>query len=335
LRSIGILQQAGWSGVTLFFVLSGFLITGILWDSRNSTHWWRNFYMRRALRILPLYFATLLVVFLTAVFAGNALFALSRLWIYALFLQDIPSLIAKASDFGSPLWLSHFWSLAIEEQFYLLWPFLLIRMKTLRRAQYLCIAVFVLSIFFRAGVWSFSRFPLGYNNFLFTRAGEMAAGGYLAMCFRSPVWSRLQSRARFFTPLALAGFFGTCAYVRSFWLIDGLVLNVALPCLTVFYAGVLALCLRPGLLSRIACMSWLRWFGGISYGLYIIHQLLNPIYLILATALAPHATHNELRAVNFLLSVTISTGLAWLSSRFFERPFLKLRSRFRSEPVPV
>src|SRR3984957_4417651 len=184
LRSIGLLIKGGGNGVTLFFILSGFLITGILWDSRESGHWWLNFYIRRSLRIFPLYYGTLFVVFLTAIFAHQAIFCLSRLWIYALFLQDIPTLAHKAVDFGSSLWLGHFWSLAIEEQFYLVCPFLITRMKTGRQAQHLCITVFVLSILFRAAIWLFNPRPVEYNQFLFTHAGELAASGYLAMCFR-------------------------------------------------------------------------------------------------------------------------------------------------------
>jgi peptidoglycan/LPS O-acetylase OafA/YrhL len=335
LRGFGLAIQAGWSGVTLFFILSGFLITGILWDSRNTVHWWRNFYIRRTLRIFPLYYATLFVVFLTAVFAHNGIFALTRLWFYALFLQDIPALHTKLADLGSTLWLGHFWSLAIEEQFYLVWPFLITRMKTVRQAQHLCISVFVLSILFRAVIWRFTPRPFEYDEFLFTRVGELAAGGYLAMCFRDNSWSRLQSRVRLITPLALAGFLAVCAITRSFRMATGPMMNLGLPCITVFYSGFLVLSLGNGLVSRFARMSWLRWFGSISYGLYVIHQLLNPKYNDLAMFLAPHAGHNVQRALNFLLAATISTALAWLSLRFFETPFLKLRTRYKSIPAHV
>jgi peptidoglycan/LPS O-acetylase OafA/YrhL len=334
-HSLGLLVQAGWSGVTLFFILSGFLITGILWDTRNAEHWWRNFYIRRTLRIFPLYYATLFVVFLTAVFAHNGLFSLSRLWIYVLFLQDIPAFFTRAADFGSPLWLSHFWSLAIEEQFYLVWPLLLTRMKTVRQAQHLCIAVFFLSALFRLAIWLFSADPSQYSIFLFTRAGELAAGGYLAMCFRDQQWSRLQRKATLTTLLSLAGFLSVCAVIRSFALKGALSLVLGLPCITIFFAGVLVLSLGDGFVSRVARMSWLRWFGGISYGLYVIHQLLNPIYFALAEAIAPHASHNVSRGIIFILGTTISIGLAWLSLRFFETPFLKLRTRFKSETVRV
>jgi peptidoglycan/LPS O-acetylase OafA/YrhL len=335
LRGAGLAIQAGWSGVTLFFILSGFLITGILCDSRNTVHWWRNFYIRRTLRIFPLYYATLFVVFLSAVLAHNGLFALTRLWLYALFLQDIPFLRANFVDFGSSPWLGHFWSLAIEEQFYLVWPFLITRMKTVRQAQHLCISVFVLSILFRAAIWRFHPRPLEYDEFLFTRAGELAAGGYLAMCFRDTLWSRLQSRARLITPLALAGFLIVCAITRSFGMASGLMMNLGLPCITIFYSGFLVLSLDKGLVNRFARMSWLRWFGGISYGLYVIHQLLNPVYSELTTSLASHASHNAQRALNFLLAATISTTLAWLSLRFFETPFRKLRTRYKPAPAQV
>ena len=335
LRSVGFAIHAGWSGVTLFFILSGFLITGILWDSRNTAHWWRNFYIRRALRIFPLYYATLFVVFLSAVLAHNGLLALTRLWMYALFLQDIPALQTKLVDFGSSLWLGHFWSLAIEEQFYLVWPFLITRMKTVRQAQHLCITVFVLSILFRAAIWLFNPSPVEYNQFLFTRAGELAAGGYLAMCFRDTLWSRLQSRARLITPLALAGFLAVCAVTRSFEVASGLMVNLGLPFITIFYSGFLVLSLGKGLVNRFARMAWLRWFGSISYGLYVIHQLLHTSYEDLATFLAPHAGHNAQCALIFLLAATISTSLAWLSLRFFETPFLKLRTRYKSSPALV
>jgi peptidoglycan/LPS O-acetylase OafA/YrhL len=333
LRSIGLLIKGGSNGVTLFFILSGFLITGILWDDRESPHWWLSFYIRRSLRIFPLYYGTIFVVFLTAVFAHQAIFCLSRLWIYALFLQDIPALTHKASDFGSPLWLGHFWSLAVEEQFYLIWPFLLIRMKSTRQAQHLCIAVFILSALFRAAVWCFATHPLAYNTFLFSRAGELAGGGYLAICYRDHQWARLQSNARLFTLLALAGFLAVCVITRSFGEQSGLAMNVGLPCATVLGSGILVLSLQDGLVSSFTRLPLLRWFGDISYGLYVIHQLLNSKFSSYAATLAPHAGPDALHALKLFLGVSISITLAWISRRFFEAPFLKLRTRYKPESV--
>jgi len=120
-RAVGLLSRAMWMGVDLFFVLSGFLITGNLWDSRGSEHWYRNFYGRRALRTFPLYYLALTLVLIAAAVAGTFSEALHRIWSPALFLTNIPGVPSRVlDDSGSPLPVRHFWSLAVEEQFYLL-----------------------------------------------------------------------------------------------------------------------------------------------------------------------------------------------------------------------
>ena len=196
---IGLIIKTGWTGVTLFFLLSGFLITGILWDSRDTPHWWRNFYARRSLRIFPLYYASLLLVLVGAAFSHTLRLCLSNIWIYALYLQNMPSLIPRAVTLASPLLIGHFWSLAVEEQFYLIWPFVITRMKTLRQAENLCLAVFFLSAIFRLIIWTWHPNPFSYNQSLPARAGELALGGYLAMRFRRDGLHRIQ----FWAPLAM------------------------------------------------------------------------------------------------------------------------------------
>ena len=129
--------KAGWSGVTLFFLLSGFLITGILWDSKGAAHWWRNFYVRRILRISPLYYGSLLLVMVVAFRATHNFWAGTRgLWIYALYLQNIPWVVDMGAGLR-PLQLNHFWSLAVEEQFYLIWLLLLRRIGTMAQVKHL------------------------------------------------------------------------------------------------------------------------------------------------------------------------------------------------------
>jgi len=333
-RSIGLLFKGGGYGVTLFFILSGFLITGILWDTRGSAHWWRNFYIRRILRIFPLYYGTLFVAFLASVFSHTALDCLSRIWIHVFFLQDIPPLLQRASDIGG-LWLFHFWSLAIEEQFYLVWPFLLIQMKNTRQARNLCIGVFLFSALYRAVVWLVAADPVGWNSFLFLLVGELAAGSFLAICYRDPLWTRVKSQARFVTWIALAGYLAVSVITRNLSPLSGLGVNVGLPCATIFGSGVLVLSLQKGLINRFTCLPVLRWFGDISYGLYVIHELLNPVFRNLAVAILPHASHNAQSTLFLFLGITLSIILAWLSRRFYEEPFLRLRARFKSQPVAV
>lgn len=330
LRSIGLLIQAGWSGVTLFFILSGFLISGILWDSRSTPGWWRNFYMRRTLRIFPLYYGTLFFVFLTAVAAGKGIFSCSRIWIYVFYLQNIPSLTVKAEDVGSHLWLWHFWSLAVEEQFYLLWPFLLMRMRSLDQAKRLSLGVFFFSAIFRVAIWRAFPHPTTFAGLIFTRAGELAVGAYLAMCFRDKaLWHRLQARAPISLFISLAGFLITAAIGHSLGMVTPIMFLLGLPCITIFFASLLVLSLGNGVVNRFASLSWLRRLGGISYGVYVYHVLFFPVFTWIVATIAPHANRNASLALTFTVAGTLSIVLASLSFRFFESPFLKQRSRYR------
>ena len=277
-RLVGMGIKTGWTGVMLFFVLSGFLISGILWDSRGTAHWWRNFYMRRVLRIFPLYYFALLLVLAGAAWTGTLRLCLSQIWVFGLYLQNVPSLLKTAEALASPVPLGHFWSLAVEEQFYLVWPFLLLGMKNLRQAKVLCLTVFVLSAVFRFVVWTMYPESFGNIQFLPTHAGELAAGGYLAMSLREGSWRRLERWAPVAMTASLAGFVAVSYETHDLRGISQAAMFYGLPCLTVFYAGLLVQSMGTGIWNRIASMRWLRWVGGISYGLYVYHVILLPVY---------------------------------------------------------
>src|SRR6516162_4399451 len=123
-RTIVGVTKYGLFGVDLFFVLSGFLITGILYDARNEPHYFRNFYMRRLLRIFPLYYGVLALVFFVAplipLLRGATLnYLVERqawAWLYAVNIH-----VAMHGDW-SLSYINHFWSLAVEEHFYFFWP---------------------------------------------------------------------------------------------------------------------------------------------------------------------------------------------------------------------
>jgi peptidoglycan/LPS O-acetylase OafA/YrhL len=329
IRLIGICIHAGWFGVTLFFLLSGFLISGILWDDRAHPNWWRRFYYRRTLRIFPLYYAALLLVFFCALFLHNAVAFLPHLWIYTLYLQDVPPLMTQAVFLGTPLQLSHFWSLAVEEQFYLLWPFLLIRTRTLARARGLCLTVFALSALYRVAIWMLMPVPGDYSGaFLPARAGELALGAWLAMCFRDPeLWPRVQRFAPAIFCTATIGFVSVGVIEHNFGLGSRGMSLLGLPCITLALASLLTLALGKGIVARVFSTAWLRWLGGISYGVYVYHVLLRNVFDWIVATLAPHASRNLALGLRFIVAAALTLLISQISFACFERPILRLRNR--------
>ncbi len=336
MRLFGLLNKGGWVGVTLFFVLSGFLITGILWDSFDQPHWWRNFYARRALRIFPLYYASLLLVLLAAAVQGTLLPALRSIWIPALFLQNMPHLISVVDRIPSPFALFHFWSLAVEEQFYLIWPFLLVIQKSRIRAEIFCLLTFLFSCLFRILLWHFAPHADQYSAFLLTRAGELAAGGWLALAFRGPSWSRIERLAPGVALTGLVGFLICGTLAGSFEANSRLQMTFGLPSITLCFTALLVLSMRPGIVQSCAEAAWLRWLGGISYGVYVFHMLFLGAYMGIVEKLLGHGNVTATNLALLFIAAVSSVGVAWLSYHFFETPFLRLKSRFasrRTQPV--
>jgi len=352
----GYVVQASWIGVVLFFALSGFLITGSLWDSINEKFLLRNYFLRRALRILPLYFIALFISFLGAVSKGLTFESLRAFLIYVFFLQDIPFLSDFALSYNSAYPLYHLWTLAVEEQFYILWPVLLLKVDTRRAARTMCIRIFVFSFFFRL-IFSlpdlnFYRIGL-YNNFLFTHAGALALGGAVALALRSRDIStgRIASPVRFLRKYSYYSFFGgLVVYIaagvvnKSFLMDNPLIFMFGLPGASVACAALVTIVLRPGQTRQFFTNPTLGWFGRISYGFYIFHILLQPWFDKLSipfTLRVMRITHHWLwsqdlyQTVRLITAFVITTTVAYLSYRFLEAPFLRFGRRFPlPSPIP-
>lgn len=317
----GLVVRQGWTGVTLFFILSGFLITGILWDSRGEEHWWRNFYTRRVLRIFPLYYASLLIVLIGAAYVGTFHVALSRIWSPVLFLQDVPGRAAAAIvNTGSPMPLEHFWSLAVEEQFYLVWPFLLLLPRTKRAALHLCATIFLVSEALWIGQW-FTPVIAAYSPLVVTRAGEMAAGAWLAIAYRTPLWEKLRTPARIAAPAGLIIFFLVT-------LLGGRPSALNLPAITLSFAALLVLSLKQGVTAKMLSMRLICWLGTISYGIYVYHVLLWPLFRFGAKSLAGSSAGVRYSLAKVFVTTAGTLLVSWLSFRYFERPFLRRKRRF-------
>jgi peptidoglycan/LPS O-acetylase OafA/YrhL len=335
------LIRSCWCGVDLFFVLSGFLITGILLDYKEKPGYFRNFYARRVLRIFPLYYGLLAVVFIIGPrfehLATDEFNKLAEnqlpLWLYYSNL-----VVAWYGDFNfNAEWIefNHFWSLAIEEQFYLLWP-TVVWFCSRRTLAFVCAGLIVVAVLVR------SAFMFGDDNmwriYEFTpcRWDGLALGGLAALTYRTPgLWTRLTkpawiSAVACFIILAwYAGPRGGLNVEQQFLQFLGYSL------LALFFAALLvaAVNARPdGAASRVWNSPALRFYGKYSYGLYILHPTLMEyvwrVYPAEEIAAWPGGwTASAL--LYMLLSLAVSTAAAWLIWHVYEKHFLKLKSFFK------
>jgi peptidoglycan/LPS O-acetylase OafA/YrhL len=304
----------GWLGVTLFFVLSGFLITGILLDTKTRTNYWSSFYVRRMLRILPVYLVTLLL----------CRFLAHLSWTYIgfclLFIANFVEL--RMASYG-PLW-----SLAVEEQFYLFWPALVRRLSP-RALAGLCLASILISPWLRLLAVHYSLGDPYDATWLIT--DNLFLGAFLALFLRSRYSTPRNVTALTITLAVLAAVLGgICLYghMLSRHTATGRAFQTE-PFLFLF-GLLLMLALRFGdhpLLLRITAP--LRFYGYISYGLYLIHWL---IFCEIRSLIEIHKPPLPVLTVpvllgRFALSLAVATLIAYLSRRYFEEPFLRLKDR--------
>lgn len=325
---------AGWVGVDLFFVLSGFLITGILYDAKGGERYFRNFYARRILRIFPLYYGALVffLVLLPWLWPGHEGLAQLRsegIW-YWTYLVNVRIAREGWPDFGA---LGHFWSLAVEEQFYLLWPLAVFLLRR-RPLMALCAGAAGLAVGARLALHLADREAAAFV-LLPARLDALAAGALLALAVRGP--GGLPAAVRWAKPaaaVALAGLVALFIWKGGLPAEDPAVAVAGYSLLAVLFAGVLALALaaapegRPG---RWLAAPWLVFFGRYSYGLYVLH---HPLLFLKPAELNYGAIPEVLgsRLPGWLLFVTlgvgVTVGLALLSWHFWEKPFLDLKDRF-------
>ena len=339
----------GWAGVDLFFVLSGFLITGILYDTRDDRHRVQNFYVRRTLRIFPLYYGIMLLLallwplvhwehgwawLLWPTYLGNFL---------ELFPMPLGSLAQRQADFqllgtlhGHPivLYLGHFWSLCVEEQFYLLWPWMVFWIRDRRKLLWFCLSSIPVGLAIRIAashllpLWMLSQGVLAHLTPF--RLDDLLIGGLVALLLRGPAREMTLRVARWILPfvLVLALVWEVHSPARRVWSAYAYphwVITWGLSGLALLSSLILLNALQTGTwVYRVLSLSPLRWAGRLSYGAYVFHDLLHVFYFWVARALTPR--HPKPLAV--LLGLSTTYLLAWLSFRYFETPFLNRKERW-------
>jgi peptidoglycan/LPS O-acetylase OafA/YrhL len=316
-------------GVDLFFVLSGFLITGILYDAKAGPRFFRTFYGRRTLRIFPLYYGVLLLVLVVLPRFSPGVESLYResithqawLWLYG---SNI--LIAWNGD-----WMltgfNHFWSLAVEEHFYLMWP-LVIYFTTRRQAMLVSAVCIVGAAVLRIVLLQRGVNYIALDTLTPCRLDSLAVGSFLALAARSPAGMRSLvpqvCAVAFAAVLALVAirWYAGHAFTLTFTV-------VALLCGALIVASVTT---DPrSWLGRLAQARSLQFCGKYSYGWYVYQGTLEP-------ALNSWFTPYDLGAwlgsdfVGCLLYIgwgaLISLGMAMLSWHFYESHFLGLKELF-------
>jgi len=309
-----------WSGVDLFFVLSGFLICGILFDKRDSPDFFKTFYLRRTCRIFPLYFLVLGIFILLAgrisvpLLFDNAM----PLWTYATFTQNF-AMIPYTE--GTAYWLGATWSLAVEEQFYLLLP-LIVFFAPRRALLPICVAGILLAVGLR-------MFWPGHHAYLLMpwRADSLLFGAVLALLVREErfmEWVKVRRRGLlivFFVLLAGAAAMTAKPWApwarNHFWL-------AAL--FSVFL--LVALTNAVPLLNRTLRSRFLVWMGAISYGVYLLHGAVLGLSHWWIGAKTPQIqTWRDFFIT--LLAAFFTLALATLSLTHFERPILQFGQRFK------
>jgi len=336
-----------WAGVDLFFVLSGFLITGILCDAKGSDQFLRNFYMRRTLRIMPLYFGVLVSVSILTR-------AVPKLLIHPpSSTADMISLVAFYYNFRTAfvtktgtLYFHHFWSLNVEEHFYLLWPLLIIMLPR-KHLLKVCICGIIASLLCRIAVILSGSWPQIAYLITPCRLDGLLAGAFIALAIRDEeTWLRVRPRI----PSIMIGSaclilglflgqrnFAEVADVRGVPgpLVDNsFTLTIGITALSLFFAGLLSIVIEAPPTSkfrRFLESPWLVSIGFYSYAIYVFHVIvIVQIYRILEHVAPwflkwPGYLAKPLFAILLLLA---SYATAFASYHLYEKHFLSLKRYF-------
>jgi peptidoglycan/LPS O-acetylase OafA/YrhL len=324
-----------WTGVDCFFVLSGFLIAGILMDARESPKYFRVFYFRRFARVLPLYYLLLALFTLAHFLEANGVSGLEGV------LKDMPPLGTQLL-FGQNIWialngrfvangLTPTWSLAVEEQFYLTLP-LLIRFTPRRLLALVGLAPIVVALSVRYWILHHSSLPQPESaNYVLLpcRMDALGLGVTAAWLWRTPCCWNWITRFR-------VAEFGFLAVVGLGWLLAAQggrasAENKLTTSALFYFVLLLAALSHPGRpVGRMMRWGWLRSLGTLCYGLYLLHV---PMLYLCHLALGPVTQYPRPSAASGWaasgVALVLTLLLAKLSWEWFEKPFVRLGHRWK------
>ena len=313
-KATGLIGREGWMGVDLFFALSGFLITSLLLDTKGTDGYFRNFYARRCLRIWPLYYSALLFMFVVVpilrppeavrIFGEQSM----PWWSYPIYLQNF---LVRAITRAAGL-LGVTWSLAVEEQFYLVWP-LVVRYCSEAKLRIVTLSIIGLGPVLR--FYLVQHHVNVYPN-TFCRLDGLMAGALLAILFRSPMFRRENYLRLAWVTFFVALPIGVFAFHHAIWAAFSF---TAMASAALLYLGLRS---TQKWLQALLSSRFLIYTGTISYGIYLLEKI--PID-------AAQLLHLDRHPVIVLLVTAAATYLlATLSWNMLEKPCLRLKRFFES-----
>jgi len=325
--------SSSWVGVDLFFVLSGFLITGILYDTTRASNFFKAFYARRFLRIFPLYYGFLILLLVLTI--PLQIEWHGREWIYLLYLQNTRIAKHVSAAFSPYVAINHLWSLAVEEQFYFVWPafvflvrdrLLLVRITALLMIGSMLVRL--LMLYSGKSLWMI---------YIFTpaRADSLMMGSALALLFRGGIESqkRLKRLAQFVLPCSIAFLLVLALPTHGLNFSSKGVIVFGYTTIALASASLMTLSLTDRWCGAAINRPVLRWLGKYSYGIYVLHLPVMMLLLRLHVVTQTEAKYASpiWKLVIVVAAVTVSVGLAFLSFNFYESRFLRLKRFFRYE----
>ena len=340
----------GWAGVDLFFVLSGFLITSILLDAKGRKQYFKNFYARRMLRVFPLYYAFVAGLLILYPLVGDPGWTreaevLRDHWWWVWF-HMTNWLVARTGDFSTatPLSTGGFWSIAIEEQFYLVWP-LFVLLLSERQLQWLCGAFFLLSLVTRLGMTAVGLSWTAVFTVTFGRMDSLAVGALIATVARTP--TGLNALRPFVLPIVIATvlpFVAIEVMLRfierpNYTLALAVELSLIAACSGALLVGTMTGNL-DGIGARFTHSTILRSFGKYSFALYLFHGHLNRWFekfgFDVQGRSAPSSAGSIMprQLLYLFMAIGFSYLLAFLSWHLYEKHFLRLKTAFPSGRIP-
>lgn len=327
LKFLTSLWSLGLFAVPTFFVLSGYLIGGILYDTRNREGYFKVFYTRRILRVFPVYYVTLLAI--GCFYAIRGIVPNQYFWQHFFYIQNL--LPDYAKPHGGPVTMIHFWSLAVEEQFYLLWPLIVWLCPDRRKLIGIASAFIACSFGIRLAAPLFSSSPEPILYFTPTRVDAILLGVVLALIRHDAIFDRIKPVAKWIvlagvaTVILLANWKGQ-AWSRTYRGEDIWIPLVNVVALVI----VIAVMEENSLLNRACSQRWICWLGSLSYSLYVFHFT---FYHFFVDTLTPHLALHMRQSFAVLTSGSLAFALTLLlsilSARLIEGPIMNLKRHMK------